>query len=605
MVRTIGRRFLWLYALLVLITAVAYARFDLYAMDGDGTAFMDIVQDLRSGHAALAINGYWNPGYPAVLAAMDSIARPTLWNELATLRYINVGIFLLAMLACLFFTGELARGRDLKGDGEVNAAVPRYALHLLGLALLLFSLGRELPVAAPRSDTLLMMFLLLAAALVLRLLNGAGFWAYPALGLALGCAYLTKSFAFLPSVTLILALGLYALLGKRQNRIRGLGGTALLALVFALTAGPYILAISRQLGHLTTGESARLNYAFFIDNTQRWHEWYHGTLGHAGGTFLHPEAVLAGPPPVFSFAAHPYGTFPLWFDPAWWTLGIKPHVYLRGHGLRALRNTALLARYLLERPEIFVLLAVAVGFGAVWPRLRARRHLQANLWALAPIVWGLLMFAIYFPIDLQARYLTAPFLLFLLPVFALLRVRPQSSEAAAENRFIGTSTTCSALVVLFAGIGLAQAFTFLAERRRQTPPAEQHHPGYDREIFPAAAALDQLGLQPGDKIACMGDRACYTDHYWARLAGTQILAQVETPGEADPQLFWNSIPDKAAITEPLRRMGLRYIVTQFGNSVRKPEGWVQLGHSDFFAYPLQAPVSTSEAAAIASYEPTP
>ena len=215
------------------------------------------------------------------------------------------------------------------------------------------------------------------------------------------------------------------------------------------------------------------------------------------------------------------------------------------------------------------------------------------------------MFAIYFPIDIQARYLTGPFLFVLLPLFALLRVRSEASGVQAEHKFSNTSTISTALIVLFAGIGLSQAVTYLAERRRQTPPAEQRHPGYDREIFPAAAALDQLGLRPGDKIACMGDHACYTDHYWARLADTQILAQVETPGEADPQLVWDGIQDKAAITEPLQKMGLRYIVTTFGNSLRKPDGWIELGHSDFFAYPLQTPVAASQTAAIAAFQPAP
>lgn len=272
MVRNVGRRFLWVYALLALVAAVGYARFDSYVMDGDGTAFMDIAQDLRSGHAALAINGYWNPGYPAVLAAVDSVAKPTLWRELVVLRYANVGIFVLAMLACVFFTSELARGRRLNDERETTAAaVPAYALHVLGLALLLISLGRELPIAAPRSDTLLMTFLLLAAALLVRILNGAGLWAYPVLGLSLGCAYLTKSFAFLPSVALIIALLLFGFFGKHVSRRRVVGGTVMLAAIFALTAGPYIVAISRQLGHPTTGESARMNYAFFIDNTSRWH----------------------------------------------------------------------------------------------------------------------------------------------------------------------------------------------------------------------------------------------------------------------------------------------------------------------------------------------
>jgi hypothetical protein len=160
-------------------------------------------------------------------------------------------------------------------------------------------------------------------------------------------------------------------------------------------------------------------------------------------------------------------------------------------------------------------------------------------------------------------------------------------------------------VLLFAGINLAQTATYLAERRRHIPPNEQSHPGFNGEIFAAAAALDQLGLKPGDKIACMGDRACDFDHYWARLAGAQILGEVETPNGADPQRVWDSIRNTQAVTDPLRAMGLRFIVTYFANSARKPDGWIQLGPTDYFAYPLQRSVSPKEAAAIASFYPQP
>ena len=598
LVRTISRKLLWAYALLLLIAAFAYARYDTYTMDGDGTAFMDIAQGLTDGHPGLAINGYWNPGYPAVLAIADRLTHPTLWRELVVLRYTNVVIFGFAMAGCVFFTTGLTRLRSrLLREGQALPAVSPGALHLLGLATLFLSLGRELPVSAPRSDTLLCTCFLFAAGSLLRLLSGAGFWAFPALGLSLGCAYLTKSFGFLPSALLILALLVHGLRRPREQRLRFVGGALLVGAVFTALAGPYIFAISRQLGHLTTGESARLNYAFFIDLTPRWHEWYHHDLGHATGPFLHAETVIGGPPPVFSFAAHPYGTFPLWFDPAWWMLGIKPHLWLHGHVLRILRNCALLVRLLLGRPEIFLLLAVLLAFGVSFPGVRDRRTRAGWLAGIATLAWGLLMFCIYFPIDLQDRYFTGPFLLITLSLFAVLQVRAEGTDAGnvgLRPTPLWTSITANALVLLFAVIALGQAWTYLLERRRHIAPAVQNHPGYDPEIFTAAAALDRLGLQPGDKIACMSDIACYTDHYWARLAGTQILAQVDTPNEADPQTVWDSIPDKRTVTVPLANMGLRYIVTIFGNSPRKPDGWIQLGDSDYFAYPLRAPAPGSQ-----------
>ena len=604
----------------MLLAALGYARYDPYMMDGDGVAFLDIAQYLRTGHAALAVNGYWNPGYPAVLALAESLTHPTLWREFVTVRYANVAIFAFAAACCLFFTTGLTRARAAwpglgccAGAGAASdkptSAVPDGALHLLGLALLVFSLGRELPIGTPRSDTLLLALFLLAMGLLLRLFLQEKLWLYPALGITLGCAYLTKSFAFLPSIALVLAMLGWSLWRSRASqvlpRFQPLMGTVLLLALFALTAGPYIVAISRQLGHPTTGDSARLNYAFFIDGTDRWHEAFHRTLGHAGGPFLHPETPLVAAPPVFSYAAHPVGTFPLWFDPAWWTAGLKPHVWLPGHRARLARNLVVLLRYLLGRPEVFVLLAVLLSFGAGWPRLRSLKEIRSSLWALIPLVWGLLMFGIYLPIDLQDRYLTGPFLLILLPAFALLGRRVDTAATPASSHGLMTGSTAAALTLLFAGIALVQAFTGLADRRRYTPPAEQSHPGYNAQFFTAAAALNRLGLRPGGKLACMGDEICYIDQYWARLAGAQILAEIETPGQADPEATWNSIPDKRTVTAPLAARDVDYIVTEFSNSLRKPDGWIQLGPTNLFAYPLQTTPTPAQVQAIARFSPQP
>jgi hypothetical protein len=572
MTRPQGRNLLLVYALLMLVAAFGYARYDTYTMDGDGVAFLDISQFLTDGHAKLAVNGYWNPGYPAVLAAARLVVHPARWTELAMARYVNVGIFALTMAACFFFTTGLVRVRARSEVGEAGAAVPDWAVHLLGLGLLVFSAGRELPLSAVRADTLLLALLLLAMGLVVRLQVGAGFWAYPMLGLALGCAYLVKSFALLPSLILVAAMLVFGLSRKGNARTTIAGGSAIAGIVFVALAGPYVVGISRQLGHLSSGDSARLNYCFFVDQTPRWHEAYTHDLGHATGTFKHPEEVLATDPPVFSFAAHPVGTFPLWFDPGWWTVGLTPHFWLKGHIVRLMRCTELLTRFLLGRPEIFVLLAVLLAFGAKLPRWR-------DFWLWLPSIgWGLVLLGIYFPVDLQDRYLTGPFLLVLLPVFVWM---------TADIRIVErTRVVASALVVLLAGVALMQGTGYLLDVRRHTTE-HRGEAGYNAEIYPMAHALDAMGLKLGDKVACFGDAACYVDPYWARLAGTQLLAEVQTPDNADPQKVWDAIPDVQREIAPLRAMGLKFIVGKFANSAEKPKGWVQLGGTDFFAYSLE------------------
>jgi len=571
MTRLQGRNLLLVYALLMLVAAFGYARYDTYTMDGDGVSFLDISQFLTDGHAKLAVNGYWNPGYPAVLAAARVVVHPTRWTELAMARYVNAVIFALTMAACFFFTTGLVRVRARSEVGEAAAAVPDWSVHLLALGMLVFSAGRELPLSAVRADTLLLALLLVAMGLVVRLQVGAGFWAYPGLGLALGCAYLVKSFALLPSLILVLAVLGFGLSRKGKARTTIAGGAVIAGIVFVALAGPYVVGISRQLGHLSSGDSARLNYCFFVDQTPRWHEAYTHDLGHATGTFKHPEQVLAEQPPVFSFAAHPVGTFPLWFDPGWWTVGLTPHFWLKGHLVRLVRCTELLTRFLLGRPEIFVLLAVLLAFGAKLPRRR-------DFWLWLPSIgWGLAMLGIYFPIDLQDRYLTGPFLLVLLPVFVWMTV-----DARVVER---TRVVASALVVLLAGVALMQATGYLLDVRRHTTE-HRGEAGYNAEIYPMAQALDAMGLKPGDKVACFGDAACYPDPFWARLAGTQILSEVQTPDNADPQKIWDAIPDVQREIAPLRAMGLKFIVGKFANSAEKPKGWVQLGGTDFFAYSL-------------------
>jgi hypothetical protein len=110
----VRRHAVLLYFALALVAAYGFARYDVYMMDGDGTAFLDIAQGLTNGHAALAINGYWNPGYPALLALARVLTHPALAQEVAMFRVVNVFIFGFAMAACVFFTRGLARLRVVR-----------------------------------------------------------------------------------------------------------------------------------------------------------------------------------------------------------------------------------------------------------------------------------------------------------------------------------------------------------------------------------------------------------------------------------------------------------------------------------------------------------
>jgi len=563
----------------MILCGIGYAKYDNYKIDGDAVAFMDIADALSSHHLSLAVNGYWNPAYAAALAAGQAIVHPTRWNELQTFYWVNFWIFFACIFACIYFVRSLVLVRERNLDPAANPpALSSSALQLASLALLLYSFERELTLGAIRSDSLLLLLFLLAASFFLRIQSGGRFFYYPLLGLTLGLAYLTKSFAFLPSGFLLLGIFIFGLTRKQRSgaasRQRIVSGAVLAGVVFASLAGPYILTLSRQLGHPSTGESARLNYAFFVDQTCRWHEWHNGQLGHATANFQHPEQLILEQPPVYSFDRHPLGTYPLWFDPAYWTAGIHPHLYLKGHLARLARCSALLVRYLVGHLEVFVFLATLLLAGSFFERRR-------TAWLpLAPVLlWGLLMLAIYFPVDLQDRYLTGAFLLVVLPLLAMLQ-RPAKGYSG--------EIAC-ALSLLLALLAVSDAASDLGQRRRLLKVAGVPRGAYSAEVYPAAEGLTQMGILPGSKTACFGEDACYINHYWARLAQTPIRAEIEVPDGSDPGRYWSAQTDQPEIVAALQQRGIAVIVAAFTPSANIPAGWQQLNSSIYYAYRIPAP----------------
>ena len=101
-----------------------------------------------------------------------------------------------------------------KLDGALRWGAPdflldRTMLRYVGLALLVIASQRELSLGEARPDALLQALLLFAMAALLRHLasNRLGYAAL--MGVALGCAYLTKSFAFVVAFLCILSLAAF------------------------------------------------------------------------------------------------------------------------------------------------------------------------------------------------------------------------------------------------------------------------------------------------------------------------------------------------------------------------------------------------------------
>ena len=296
-ISTLLRRFFPFYCVLAALVPFGYALYEPFQIDGDAVAYMDIGDCLRAHQWAGIVNGYWHPLYPALLAAGHALFHSTPANELHAYYMVNFAIFLLGMLAVVCFTDALVRLRSTltvdrsslkatadplrtteneerttdNGECTTHHLLDRYPLRYLGLALVVIASQRELSLGKVRPDALLQALLLFALAALLAHL-ATGRLRYAALmGLALGCAYLTKSFAFVVALLCIAVLAGFRWLWLKHKAARILTAALAALACFAVVSGPYIAALSHARGRFDFGDSGALNYAWYVAGTEKMH----------------------------------------------------------------------------------------------------------------------------------------------------------------------------------------------------------------------------------------------------------------------------------------------------------------------------------------------
>jgi hypothetical protein len=590
------RRFFPAYAFILALVTFGYARFDTYQLDGDAIAYMDIGDLLRAHRWAGAVNGYWHPMYPAFLSLGHMVLHPTRANELHTYYMVNFGIFLLEMLAIIVFIDALSAFRD---EGESismpQANQPQYscrvivldrdALRYLGLALLATASQRELSLGKVRPDALLQAFLLFAVASLLRYFATRRFVFAALMGVALGCAYLTKSFAFLLAFLCVFALVVFARIWLRQSLTRAVGAAFVALVCFTAIAAPYVAALSRQHGRLDFGDSGPLNYAWYVGGTRKMHiePYMTSEFGSADVQLKHPEQELLRAPQILSYAQLPYGTYPDWFDATYWNDRVKPHLAIRNEVKRLARNGVLVVRYLFNHPEALLLLALLLAMGAR-PVLQWRPNSDStNAFWLVPLLIGLAIWSIYAIVNTEERYVTIAFLLIVISLLATLRVRPSMQRSLP-------AATAAALVLLLAFLAAGESLRSVFDDRRNL--SGQGLPGgwYSPRMEHAAEALAVLGVKPGDAVACVGWKACLDDQYWARLAGARILTEIYSP-DADPYSFLAALPNREEAISTVRAQQGKVMVADFGAARISDSDpffsqWRRLGDTTLYALPL-------------------
>jgi hypothetical protein len=501
------------------------------------------------------------------------------------------------MLAVIAFADALIQLREQR---EAAAASPnpqsflldRYTLRYLGIAILVIATQRELSMGKVRPDALLQVFLLFALAALLRHLATSHLRYAALLGIALGLAYLTKSFAFVFTLLCVIALVTFRLFWQRHAPAR-IAAAALLTLIcFSIVAGPFIAALSKQKGRFDFGDSGNLNYAWFVSGTEKMHlQQDESSLFGAYEVHLqHPEKQLLKNPPIFSYKQQPYGTYPDWFDTSFFNERIKAHMNPRLQITVIGQCIVRVIRYICNHPEAWILLALLLFAGA---RLRSDFQPSANAFWLVPFLLGIATLCVYGMVNVEDRYLTASFFLILLPIFAATRISSTVLPTTAR-------VAASSAVVLLALLSVGESARTVGELRRNLAFIQYPTGWYDRDIFSAAHALNALGVGPGDAVACIGTRACLYDHYWARLAGVRILTEIYEP-ERPLNPYFVSMPNRSEAYDVVRREGAKVLVGYFDPGLMDgtnpiSAGWRELDDTHFYALPLNLPAAASSPA---------
>jgi hypothetical protein len=582
-------RRLWpIYCFLAALVTFGYALYDPYQIDGDAVSYMDIGDLIRAHNWHGIINGYWNPLYPAALSLGHTVFHSTRYNELHAYYMVNFGIFLLEMLAIVAFTDALVQLRELREDSRSflpSFLLDRYTLRYLGVGLLIISTQRELSMGKVRPDALLQTFLLLGLAALLKHLATSHLRYAALMGIALGLAYLTKSFAFLFTFLCIIALIVFRVAWQRCSATRAAAAGLLALICFAIVAGPYVAALSKQKGRFDFGDSGNLNYAWFVSGTEKMHLEPDQTssFGAAEVHLTHPNKLLLKSPVVVSYKQLPYGTYPDWFDASFWNDRIKAHMDPRLQVPVTIACLVRILRYIANHPEAWLLLAVLFLIGA---RLRLDWRPRANAFWLTPILLGAGVFCIYSMVNVEDRYIAFGFLAVLLPAFAALR-HSGKVPASAQN-------TASAVVLVLALLAVGESARIVGELRRNLKVAQSPAGWYDPDTFGAAQALNALGVGPGDTVACIGDKACLDTHYWARLAGVRILTEIYKPAEYPVYSVLANMPNRDQVIDTVRTQGGKVLIGYFAPGLVTDTnpisaGWRELDSSPFYALPLNLP----------------
>ena len=518
----------------------------------DGVSYLDIGDAYWRGDWHNAINAYWSPFYPWITGLFLKIFKPSPDWEFALVHVINFLIYVVALICFDFLLRTFMDGESVRSRSSVSeVALPAWAWQVAGYSAFVISSLFLVTISFVSGDMLVAAVIFLVAALLLRVQGGTWTWrAFALLGFLLGVGYLCKTVMFLMSLPFMAAAAATQNGRKRQLRSAGVS-----LLFFFLVCAPLVIALSKEKGRLTFGDSGKINYAMNVGTTQFFtpHE----------SDAKHPVRKLAALAEAYEYGSPIAGTYPLWYDPSYWHEGITPR-YNLWRQVRTLLLALAECAWISFNVRMGLVISTVIAFlYLVSTSMRESLKRAASNWVLwVPAIAGI---GLYSLVVIEPRYIAALFCI--LWIVALSSVR---LPATRDSRLLMTGAVIVLASLTCAGVAwqISRALDTadVAQRGIATPVCAT-----------VAEALIADGIQPGDKLAVISDWLFPSRQgaYIARLARARII------GEARPEFFWSAdIAKQNKLISDFVQAGANAILAYKPPHVGA--GWKRLAGTDYY-----------------------
>jgi 4-amino-4-deoxy-L-arabinose transferase-like glycosyltransferase len=529
-----------------------------FFIEPDGVNYFDVACAYERHDWSHAINGYWSPLYSWLLALIDITFRPTPYWQTTFLHFLNLFVFVLALIAFEFFLARLLTlVNSLFPELNDPVARPEWAWWLLGYTAFAVCTLRVITLSNDTPDMVLAALVFVATGCLIDLRQfDRGAVRYALLGAVLGVAYLTKGVMF-PLFFVFLVSTVFARGGWKKPDLGALATVA----GFLVVSAPFVAALSHAKGHLTFGETGKVayihevlhGYEYSVDSVNRLTSGDGKTEDDE--TQRLPQLVSEVPEAYFYATPYALATYPAWYDPSYWWNGRSPRFSLREQ-IRAVGRAAASFFHMLSTEKQWVAGWLVLGFlGGSWRRTRER---LATLWS----VWlpPLATLSLYSLVLVEPRYAAVWVTILWVVLFAAVEWPRMEGALRLGPAVVLAISITSGIAVIKGG------FDSLAECMRSEQNVQ----------FEIGKSLLNMGLTPGDQLAFVG-HTTVADH-WAQLSHLRVAGDV--PAEA-MYSYWTVTPEKRnEIAERFRAHGIKALILSGPPLI--PAKWQAVGSTGYY-----------------------